>query len=410
MTITDAPTHPNLFTFRGRGDDVLVLSNREKFQPVITESIIQGHLSLEGSLVVGTGRFQPALVIEPKVHPANAEAFIEEIWPIVQRANQEAAAHGKIFRGKIILTTPDKPFIRAGKGSVTRPKSTALYADEIEALFSDSVGEKELGVLSQEQVQDTAAPKASLGAYVRSILPDLPEGVNGDKDDFFAHGLDSVQTIELASGLRALLHPHLKPSDLSTVAAKAIYAISTVDSLAEYIKGLLRMTTGTGGDVATKRAARMSAMLDKYSTGLPKAKNGAMQTKGAAHTNGISRANGVAHINGTSPALCIVLTGSTGSLGTQLLKPLIIDPQASKVVCLNRADNALQRTQDAFAQRTVKADLSKAEFHEAQFADVRFGLSTEAYDTLRDEGDVVIHNAWTVNSNQSLESFEGTYS
>lgn len=389
---------------------MLVLSNREKFQPVITESIIQGHPSIEGALVVGTGRFQPALVIEPKVHPADAEAFIEEIWPIVQRANQEAAAHGKIFRGKIILTTPDKPFIRAGKGSVTRPKSTALYADEIEALFSDSVGDKELGVLSPEQVQDTAALKASLGAYVRSILPDLPEGADGDKDDLFAHGLDSVQTIELASGLRAMLHPHLNPSDLSTVAAKAIYTISTVDSLAEYIKGLLGMTTGTGGDVAMKRAARMSAMLDKYSTGLPKAKNSAMQTKGAAHTNGISRANGVAHINGTSPMLCVVLTGSTGSLGTQLLQPLIIDPQVSKVVCLNCADNALQRTQDAFAQRTVKVDLSKAEFHKAQFADVSFGLSTEAYDTLRDEGDVVIHNAWTINSNQSLESFEGTYS
>lgn len=265
------PTHSNLFTFQGRGDDVLVLSNREKFQPVITESIIQGHPSLEGALVVGTGRFQPALVIVPKVHPADAEAIIEEIWPIVQRANQEAAVHGRISRGKPILTTPDKPFIRAGKGSVTRPKSTALYADEIGALFSDSVGDKELGVLSPEQVQDTAALKASLGAYVRSILPDLPEGADGDKDGFFAHGLDSVQTIELASGgLRALLHPRLNPSDLSTVAAKAIYAISTVDSLAEYIKGLLGMTTGTGGDVATKRAARMSAMLDKYSTGLLK--------------------------------------------------------------------------------------------------------------------------------------------
>ena len=409
------PTNPNLFTFRGRGDDVIVLSNGEKFQPVTTESTIQGHPSIEGALVVGTGRFQPALVIEPKVYPADAEAFIEEIWPIVQRANQEAAAHGKIFRGKIILTTPDKPFVRAGKGSVIRPKSTALYADEIEALFSDSVGNKELGVLSAEEVQDTAALKASLGFRVRSILPDLPKGAGGDKEDFFAYGLDSVQTIELASGLRALLHPHLNPTDLSTIGAKMIYANSTVNSLAEYISGLLGTTTGIGGNVAAKRVARMRAMLHEYTKGLPEAINGVIQSNGAAHTNcnahtnGISYANGVTHIDGSGPALRVVLTGSTGSLGTQLLQALLNDPIVSKIVCLNRAEDALQRTQNAFAQRNVKVDLSKAEFHKAEFADARLGLSTEIYDTLRNEADIVIHNAWKVNFNQSLESFQGTY-
>lgn len=125
---------------------MIVLSNGAKFQPVTTKSIIQGHPSIEGVLVVGTGRFQPALVIDLKVYPADAQVFIEGIWPVVQRAKQEAAAHGKVFGGKITLTAPNKPFVRAGKGSVIRPKSTALYPDEIEALFSGSVGDKELGV------------------------------------------------------------------------------------------------------------------------------------------------------------------------------------------------------------------------------------------------------------------------
>ena len=277
------PTNSNLFTFRGRGDDVNVFSNGEKFQPVTTESIIQGHPSIEGALVVGTGRFQPALIVDPKVYPADAEAFIEEIWPIVQKANQEAASHGKIFRGKIMLATPEKPFVRAGKGSIIRPKSTALYADEIEALFNDSIGDKELGVLSPQQLQDTTALKASLGAYVSSILPGLPKSANGDKEDFFAHGLGSVQTIELASVLRALLHPHLNPTDLSTIAAKVIYANSTINSLTEYISGLLGITTGTKGDLAAKRVGRMKAMLDKYTEGLSESRNGVMQMNGAAH-------------------------------------------------------------------------------------------------------------------------------
>lgn len=50
---------------------------------------------LEGVIVVGTGQFQPTLIVEPKAYPADAEAFIEEIWPIVRNANQEAAAQAK---------------------------------------------------------------------------------------------------------------------------------------------------------------------------------------------------------------------------------------------------------------------------------------------------------------------------
>lgn len=423
------PTKPGLFTFRGRGDDVIVLSNGEKFQPVTTESIIQGHPEIEGALVVGTGRFQPALIIEPRVPIVDAETFIEEIWPTVQQANSEAAAHGKIFRGKILLATPGKPFIRAGKGSIIRPKSTALYADEIEALFSNATGNIELGALPPAQVQTQAALKVSVGAHVRSIIPSLPEGAKGYREDFFAWGLDSVQTIELASGLRALLKPHLNPTDLSTIAAKVVYANSTINSLSGYIGGLVGLTAE---EVTTKRSARMSAMLNKYTANLPEASNKApasngimssavetpmnqtCPTNGTSHTNGDVRANGVVYTNGATktdrvlngPTLCVLLTGSTGSLGTQLLQALITDPRVSKVVCLNRAEDALQRTQKGFASRNVNVDLSKVEFHKAQFTDAQFGLGTETFNALREEVNVIIHNAWNVNFNQSLDSFE----
>ncbi|KAK4693659.1 hypothetical protein P7C71_g3783, partial [Lecanoromycetidae sp. Uapishka_2] len=426
------PTKPGLFMFRGRGDDVIVLSNGEKFQPVTTESIVQGHPDIEGALVVGTGRFQPALIIEPRVPIVDAEAFIEQIWPTVQQANQEAAAHGKIFRGKVILASPEKPFIRAGKGSIIRPKSTALYADEVEALFTHATGNMELGGLSTEQVQDFTALRASVGNYVRSIIPDLPKGSTGGKEDFYAWDLDSVQTIELASGLRALLKPHLNLIDLSTIAAKAVYANSTIDSLSGFIGGLMGLTKS---DATTERSTRMSAMLERYTDSLPAALNGAETrgvvpsmndktsengisiTKSAPHMNGeaqpngVAYANGVANTNGTSrssshgPALCVLLTGSTGSLGTQLLQALIEDPQISKIICLNRAENALQRAQKSLTLQNIRLDLVKVEFHKAQFADPHFGLSAESYSSLLTQINIIIHNAWNVNFNQSLESF-----
>lgn len=129
--------------------------------------------------------------------------------------------------------------MRAGKGSVIRPKSTALYADEIEALFNHEVRDKALGVLSREQAQDPAALKRSVGSFIRSVVPVLPQGAAGEAEGFFAFGHDSVQITELASNLRAQLHTHLNPTDSSIVAEKVMYPNSTIDSLSVFLGGLL---------------------------------------------------------------------------------------------------------------------------------------------------------------------------
>ena len=68
---------------------------------------------------------------------------------------------------------------------------------------------------------------------------------------------------------------------------------STVNSLAEYISGLMGMTTGIGGNMAAKRVARMRAMLDEYIKGLPEAKMGVIQSNDAAHTNCNAHRNGI---------------------------------------------------------------------------------------------------------------------
>lgn len=70
------PINPKLFTFRRRSDDVIVLCDGDSFQPVTTEGIIQYHPIIEGALVVGTGRFQPALINEPRVPVVNSDTFI----------------------------------------------------------------------------------------------------------------------------------------------------------------------------------------------------------------------------------------------------------------------------------------------------------------------------------------------
>jgi acyl-coenzyme A synthetase/AMP-(fatty) acid ligase len=58
------PSKPNLWAYRGRIDDIVVLSNGEKFSPAAAESIIANDLGVKSALIVGSGHDQAALLVE----------------------------------------------------------------------------------------------------------------------------------------------------------------------------------------------------------------------------------------------------------------------------------------------------------------------------------------------------------
>lgn len=48
------PTKPNLWAYKGRNDDIVVLSNGYKIFPSDTEALVTTHPSIEGCIMVGT--------------------------------------------------------------------------------------------------------------------------------------------------------------------------------------------------------------------------------------------------------------------------------------------------------------------------------------------------------------------
>lgn len=54
--------------------------------------------------------------------------------PSVELANYGVPGFARIFKEMILVARPDKPLPRAGKGTVIRKQSLALYADEIEEM------------------------------------------------------------------------------------------------------------------------------------------------------------------------------------------------------------------------------------------------------------------------------------
>ena len=402
------PTKANLWRFHGRTDDIIVLSNGEKFNPVTMEGIIQGHPLLSGALIVGQARFQAALIVEAK-ESTNIEdrtSLIEKIWPSIQSANTEGPDHARIYRSKIIVANREKPFQRVGKGTVIREQIVKAYASEIEAIYSDeSISMNQDGIHQLDNLEDAEELKFLVRACLSSILETRRASSQGkgngspmisDQDDFFARGLDSLQTVELSHALRAGLRSSSPlPGDLSWLSSKTIYANPTIEVLWRAIQSrLTENTEAKTGDSEAQRIGRMSAMVEKYIDGLPRR---------AFHRNGIAGSN--------SDALTIVLTGSTGTLGTNILQVLLRDPQVVMVYCLNRSADARQRHEKNFADRGVveKYRLDNVEFLQADFGGSQLGLSDANYAKLVNDANILIHNAWTVNFNQTLESFESTH-
>jgi thioester reductase-like protein len=385
------PNNSKLWRFTGRRDDVLVLSNGEKFNPVNMEGVITGHPLVRGALVVGTARFQASLIVEPDPEvKMPADQFIDEIWPTIEQANKVGPAHGRIFRSKVTVATPDKPFMRAGKGTVIRGKTTQLYSDEINKLY------EELGIENNKLKLEDLSSLQSVTSFVRECVRGLFSLASFENsDDLFVLGMDSLQTLELVKILQRALKglPGGFSAGLSIIAAN-IYANPTIERLANFIYTGLTISEPTNLEANLTRAEIMSHLVEKYSTNFP----------------GRVTAGRVASAKSDRP-VCIAITGTTGSLGTHMLEAFLCDNYVARIFCLNRRQDA--RTHNLNALKYVPNIDSllakKATFLTIKLGKAQFGLADNDYEELRQHVDVIIHNAWKVNFNHQLASFEDAH-
>ena len=90
--------HPNLsdlWMHRGRRDDLVVLLNGEKTNPISFQAEVTAHPDVCDALVAPNQRVEACLIVEPTPEElqqmtednAAKEDFIEKIWPAIEEAN-----------------------------------------------------------------------------------------------------------------------------------------------------------------------------------------------------------------------------------------------------------------------------------------------------------------------------------
>ncbi|KAF5377825.1 hypothetical protein D9615_006785 [Tricholomella constricta] len=405
------PQDSKQYKIMGRADDLLVLSTGEKVRPTSLERAVAEHPEVKDVLAFGANEVCLGLLVElsastlePDLNQAeNMDALLASIQPYLERGNSFTDKHGKVSNEMIIFTRETiKPFIRTDKGSLARKSILAAFESEIKACYA------------RADMQDAAplpTPFAEDGYALLNAIRSLVHGIIGNADipdsvDFFEAGMDSLQASRLRrsvlNGLRVT--PDL-PTPVRDLEMDFCFEHSSTEKLHRAVAHIMSGTQVNGVIGETKAAKRiriMEDMVNKYRDELNSF------SSLAAHSR-ISRRKRRAS---SGQKNVVLLTGSTGSLGCFLLSRLANDPSVSKVICLNRRHSgpatARQRQIDLMEKRGASMSTrawEKVVLHGADLSRFDFGLCEEKFAELLGVTHI-IHNAWPVNFNRSLSSFE----
>ncbi|RYP62963.1 hypothetical protein DL769_007102 [Monosporascus sp. CRB-8-3] len=379
------PTKSNHWIYMGRADEMVVFSNGEKLQPLGAQAIINAHPAIAGSLVhieilteeqIGTGKFQAGLLVELKdqelTDAAEREALIDSIYETVQVANASSPAYAQIHREYIMISDPKKPFAYTDKGTVKRRATLAGYTQEIEDFYEQRQTESVAHLTSSIDTSSLETVTAGIHEVLSTLSPSLKSA--SIQEDLFSTGVDSLIVLRATRALRSVLEK--SGADAGSLSPRTVYANPTIEKLSKAVYELLGKSSNGKLSEIDKQQQKMQELRKKYS----KAQYGTT----------------------------VILTGSTGSIGSYLLDSLLRQKDVEKIYCLNRSLDGRKKQTESSSFRGLTTDWppEKVEFLHADLWKPRFGLSREEYAELKEHTTHVIHNQWPVNFNWALDSFE----
>ncbi|KAI3394095.1 hypothetical protein diail_3219 [Diaporthe ilicicola] len=377
-TFSPHPTIPDAWRYLGRLDDRVTLVNGEKVLPIPYEHTIRQHDLVQEAVVFGVERAVPGLMVIPseKAATLTKNEILEALQSKIELANSRAEEFGRISQEMIEILDAGTDYPRTDKGTVIRAAFYKQFAKQIDDTYERFAAPR-ANLLT---VEHDELVKYLLDIFrVNLGVPNLESTT-----DFFEGGIDSRQAITA----RAQITRELDVGG-NTVGSNVIFEYPNVELLAKH---LLSLRTG----VAVKADDELSAMaqlIEKYS-------------------DFVAREPGTIQPDGES----VLLTGSTGSLGVNILAQLLRQRTVKRVFCLVRAS-----TRDAAKARVISTlegkgipsltneDISRVSFLPADLSQPTLGLDKETLDEILQCLTLVIHSAWAVNFNLGVRSFESQH-
>ncbi|TFY65192.1 hypothetical protein EVJ58_g2123 [Rhodofomes roseus] len=385
------PTKKGFWKIFGRTDDQIMHSTGEKTNPGPLGN--QDPYVMSG-VMFGRGRFQAGIIVDPKpqyvfdpADEAKLARFRNKIWPTIEKMNAYAPQHSRLFKEMILVAKPSKPFVYTPKRTVRRGAVINLYEEEIDALYKTVEASAQANIPSPSQWDVSASTD-----FARRVVWAIMTHQVADDDDVFQHGCDSLQATYIRN---TILHALREDAKVGTrdLSGAFVYEHPTISTLGAFVSSVALGTEDTSAS-PTARVDAMHTMVAKYTSDFP------------VHKTILLKA--------AQPVKDVVLvTGTTGALGSQLLVKLAKNPEVKTVYALNRTsrDQASLRDRQAkvLVERGLDAsvlDTDKVVLVEGDLTQQHFGLSEDTYKQMHHHVTHIIHNAWKVDFAINLPSFE----
>jgi UDP-glucose 4-epimerase len=369
------------FNAVGRNDAVLVLATGEKVLPSILETQLLNDERLSAVVAFGDGQFEIGIIVQPGPHVTikSPEAFKQDLWPLIQRANADMDAQGRISSlDLVIYVPPNQPLPRSDKGSILRREVIHHFEAEINKIYQD---------LEQRAADDNATLfdmdmlEDQLQEYIQTSLGwRIAKGQWSQDDDLFELGMDSLQALQLRRQLLRSLpsSPDVGPAS-TRVPRDFVYNHPSITQMAKALR------SSNGFDDESSSIDKLSG---EFRSVLP------YNTLLEEHDEPV-----------------VLLTGTTGSLGAHILAQLASLPSTSRIVCLVRPQpdtHPVIRLHRALASKGLTIPdraWSRIEVIEADMAKPNLGLSNVWYAELRSRVIHIVHAAWPMDFKRKVHSF-----
>ncbi|KAK0453913.1 hypothetical protein EV421DRAFT_2007167 [Armillaria borealis] len=392
---TPHPTKPGYWKIIGRIDDQIMHNTGEK-------GMLNHDLHVLAAVMFGRGKYQVGVLVEPgpqfsfdPVDEIKLAEFRNLIWPTVKKMNQFAPQHSRLFKEMIIVTKPGRPLTYTAKNTVRRQAALNDYSAEIETLYKTVEDSTRAGILPPLEWDGTSTQEFVRNVVLQTLTRPIP-----DNADLFQHGCDSLQAI----WIRNTLFRALRDSagfDTRQISENFVYSNPSIIQLAEFMISVAQGTQISGADAAS-RVDAMHRMVQKYSKDFP--------VISEKHSRALT----------LEADKVVLVTGTTGGLGCHILANLVLDETVKHIYAVNRpgAVPVTRRQQQTFADHRLEVDMEKVTMLEADLSvETRVLDQASTYHLemfkvfivliqIQNSVTHIIHNAWRVDFNLGLSSFE----
>lgn len=410
----------NGYIYCGRLDDTIVHLNGEKTNPIPMEQEIRSSPFVREVILFGSGQLQVGCLIIPYVEEKKADQtdkdqnlLMSQIWPAIERANQEAPTHSRIVRELVHVLPDTTRFFSVDKGTVIRAKTLKAYESLIAEIYRMYEGGKKKTCENEEQSKKQKKHKVNTieralklvrGCVLSALKDQMGAQVSLPDDDtnLFDFGCDSITVVRIGN----LIRTEADLPDSKTFRPYAPFDHPTITYMSQLLVQLSNGNLRAAERASQSELKTITDLLDRFSKRIESRRESIRRSR-------------IANLEGD----CFVLTGATGALGAHLLVQICQIPSVEKVICLCRAkdlEEAERRVEESLQKRKVNWGKSLADLEvltstkilclasDLNRSDLGLNQKHGFLDEILNEATHIVHNAWPVNFSMGIAAFESS--